>query len=276
LKLDYLGKGGPKMGFFQKLFFGEYDFKTESEKKKEMWAETSLGPKLSGPAGDLQTKIQENIGILKYLCACTKFGPEKMKNYITMAEKIGMRFEKEEKQQMLNAKAYLMPKRESNGTVLDGFEQMKITFIEVHAGTVTQGIQTIKTLSPKQATISFLKNVTNEMQELTAQVKSGKPIIKKKSSRPSPDDQKKGEEYFKMGIRCDNSDDLEGAINHYSKAINLNKHPMAFYYRACVYQDQKKYKKAIQDFKSYLKYGPSNTKEAIASRVSIEELERKI
>ena len=79
-----------------------------------------------------------------------------------------------------------------------------------------------------------------------------------------------------MGIKCDNSNDLQGAIKNYSKSINLNKNPMAFYCRACVYQDQKKYKKAIEDFKSYLKYGPSNTKEANASRVSIDELERKI
>ena len=251
------------MGFLEKIF-------------GQRQGETVLGPKLSGPAGDLQTKIQENIGILKYLCACTKFGREEMQNYIIMAEKMGMRFEQEERQQMLNAKAFLMPKRESNGTVLNGFEQMKITFIEVHAGTVTQGIQAVKTLSPEQATISFLKNVTNEMLNLTAQVKSGTPVVKKQAKKPSPADHKKSEEYFKMGIRCDNSDDLEGAIKHYSKAINLNKHPMAFYYRACVYQDQKKYKQAIDDFKSYLKYGPNNTKEAIASRVSINELERKI
>ncbi|MDA3954585.1 MAG: hypothetical protein PF485_13135 [Bacteroidales bacterium] len=84
------------------------------------------------------------------------------------------------------------------------------------------------------------------------------------------------EKHFKIGINCDNSGDLNGAIYSYSKAIGLNKYPMAYYYRACVYKDQGKYKDAIKDFKGYLKYGSSNSKEAIASRVTIEELKSEI
>jgi tetratricopeptide (TPR) repeat protein len=86
----------------------------------------------------------------------------------------------------------------------------------------------------------------------------------------------KSEEYFRIGVKCDNSGDMEGAINNYSKAISLNKHPMALYCRACVYKHLGKYKEAIEDFKGYLKYGPSSSSEAIASKITIEELEREI
>ena len=85
----------------------------------------------------------------------------------------------------------------------------------------------------------------------------------------------KSKEFFRIGVNCDNSNDLKGAINNYSKAIKLNKHPMAFYHRACVYKDMGKYKEAIEDFKGYLKYGSSSSQEMSASKVTIEELERK-
>lgn len=85
----------------------------------------------------------------------------------------------------------------------------------------------------------------------------------------------KSKEHFDKGVRCDNAGDLAGAINHYSKAIRIDNHPMAYYHRACVYKDMGKYKEAIGDFKSYLKYGPQNTNEARASKITIEELERK-
>ena len=85
--------------------------------------------------------------------------------------------------------------------------------------------------------------------------------------------QEKSEDFFKKGVQCDNAQDLGKAIRFYSKSIRLTKHPKAFYNRACIYKDQWKYKKAIKDFKSYLKHGPTNSREASASEISIRELE---
>lgn len=86
----------------------------------------------------------------------------------------------------------------------------------------------------------------------------------------------KSEQFYNRGIDCDNAGDLNGAIENYTKAIKLNNHPMAYYSRACVYKDLGKYKKAIKDSESYLKYDPASSPEATASRVTIEELKQKI
>ncbi len=86
----------------------------------------------------------------------------------------------------------------------------------------------------------------------------------------------KSAEFFKKGIDRDNAKDLEGAIAFYSKSIRLTKHPKAFYNRACVYMAQNKYKEAIKDFKNCLKYGPSDSNEAMASEYTIEQLEKRI
>lgn len=82
--------------------------------------------------------------------------------------------------------------------------------------------------------------------------------------------------HYNRGIDLDNMGNTTEAIQEFTKAIELNNHPMAYYSRACIYQDLRKFKEAIEDFRSYLEYGSESSREGIASRVCIEELERKL
>jgi len=82
--------------------------------------------------------------------------------------------------------------------------------------------------------------------------------------------------YYQRGNKLDNAGNTSEAIQEYTKAIEIDNHPMAYYCRACIYKDLRKFKEAIDDFRSYLKYGSETTREGIASRVCIEELEKKL
>jgi len=82
--------------------------------------------------------------------------------------------------------------------------------------------------------------------------------------------------HYQRGVNLDNAGKTSEAIQEFNKAIEIDNHPMAYYFRACIYKDLRKFKEAIEDFKSYLKHGSETTPEGIASRVTIEELEEKL
>ena len=86
----------------------------------------------------------------------------------------------------------------------------------------------------------------------------------------------RGNLHYERGVGLDNAGKTAEAIREFTRAIRASKHPMAYYVRACIYQDQREFKKAIRDFRGYLKHGSETGPEGIASRVCIEELEEKI
>lgn len=118
----------------------------------------------------VQEAVQKQLNILRYLCTCGKFDQSKIENYISMAEKIGMQWSSQEREQMLNAKAYFFPKSQSDGTVLDGFDQVRIELVGAHADAVSQSIKLIKNLPPEPSLVSLLQNVTNEMNALISKL----------------------------------------------------------------------------------------------------------
>jgi tetratricopeptide (TPR) repeat protein len=82
--------------------------------------------------------------------------------------------------------------------------------------------------------------------------------------------------HYQKGIELDNAGNVSEAIQEFTRAIEMDNHPMAYYCRACIYQDMYNYREAIADFKSYIKYVPEKTRENIAAHVCIEELEEKL
>lgn len=86
----------------------------------------------------------------------------------------------------------------------------------------------------------------------------------------------RGNRHYELGVGLDNAGKTAEAIREFTRAIRASKHPMAYYARACIYQDQREFKKAIKDFRGYLEYGSETSREGIASRVCIEELEEKL
>ncbi len=158
------------MGIFDKLF-GKKNIKNKQKMKAGNNKDALCQPKLSGAAEVFQKPTQEQMDILRYLCTCGKFDRSKMENYISMAEKVGMQYSPQEKEQMLNAIAFFAPKLQSDGTVLDDFNQLRVEFVVSHAKAVSQSIQLIKQLPPESATVAFLQNVTDEMNDLTKKLK---------------------------------------------------------------------------------------------------------
>jgi tetratricopeptide (TPR) repeat protein len=82
--------------------------------------------------------------------------------------------------------------------------------------------------------------------------------------------------YNKRGRDLDNAGKIDEAIREYTKAIQLTNNTLAYYNRACLYKDQRKFKEAIEDFRSYLKYGQATTPQGYSCQAAIKELEKKL
>lgn len=85
---------------------------------------------LSGEPGELQKIIIQRMEILRFLCNCEELDRDKLTTFFTMAEKAGMLWAPEHKQELLNATFHFAPKRKSDGTVMNGFEQVRVMLIE--------------------------------------------------------------------------------------------------------------------------------------------------
>lgn len=127
-------------------------------------------PELTGPAGEMLKTTQSHLEIVRYACTSAPWDHDRVARYISMAESTGMKFPAQDRKQMLNANAFFFPKREPDGTVLNGFEQLRIEMIEAHCEALTGGIQILRQLSPEPATVAFLKRVAKEMKKLTRHV----------------------------------------------------------------------------------------------------------
>jgi hypothetical protein len=124
-------------------------------------------------AAELRRKTEEHMAILRFLCTCGKFDRDKVTTYFSMAEKIGMQWEEQDKHRMLNA-ALIFPKRQSDGTVLNGFEQVREMLMQSHAEALSKGVTVFKQLLPTlplnestvKANADFLVKVGSESKEL--------------------------------------------------------------------------------------------------------------
>ena len=119
----------------------------------------------------MKEAVEKQLNVLRYLCTCGKFDRSKMENYISMAEKIGMQWSSQEQEQMLNATIYFFPKSQSDGTVLDGYDQVRIELVGAHADAVSQSIKLINNLPPDPSLTSLLQNISSEMNTLISKLK---------------------------------------------------------------------------------------------------------
>jgi len=135
---------------------------------------------LSEVDGELRRTVEQQLGILRFLCTCGKFDSEKVATYFSMAEQIGMQWGPEDKHTMLNA-TLIAPKLRSDKTVMNGFEQVRVMLIENHVEGVANSIalftQLLPTLSLDEATAkansAFLVQVVAELKKLTSSFTQG-------------------------------------------------------------------------------------------------------
>ena len=76
---------------------------------------------------------------------------------------------------MLNANQFIMPKPQSDGTVADGFEQLRQGFMEVHMEELSMVIKMIKALPPESASVQTLNYIIQETDQLQRRWKSYRP-----------------------------------------------------------------------------------------------------
>jgi hypothetical protein len=173
------------MGFLKKLFGQNKQQPSNKQQSKPSANPSQKAPApesaistadqgLIDAAGKLQKNIEQNMAILRYLITCGKLDQEKVTTYFSMADQAGMQWPSDDKQTMLNATLNFAPKLASNGTVMNGFEQVRVMLIESHAKGVTQNLKLYNTLVPTlpkdkstlTAAASFLMQINEDIKEL--------------------------------------------------------------------------------------------------------------
>ena len=173
------------MGFIKKLF-GQNKQQSSSKHEKEPSDHPSQkAPEQNSPistadqglidgATYLQKNIEQHMEILRYLCTCGNLDENKVTHYFSLADQVGMNWPSDDKQTMLNATLFFAPKRVSDGTVMNGFEQVRVMLIESHAEGVTQNLKLytalIPTLPKDEAILtkaaSFLMQTNEDIRDL--------------------------------------------------------------------------------------------------------------
>jgi len=115
---------------------------------------------------ELQKKAEEKIELLRYLTTSGKFDRDKMVTYISMLEQFENQLDPQKKSQMLNAGELIMPKLQSNGKAIDGFEQLRQGFMDVHMEELTMVIKLVGTLPPELASVQLVKHIIDETGKL--------------------------------------------------------------------------------------------------------------
>jgi hypothetical protein len=166
------------MGFLKKLFGQGKGSSSPKEQSKPSAAHktkiSTTDNTFVDSANKLQKNIEQNMAILRYLCTCGKLDQDKLTTYFSMADQVGMQWPSNDRQTMLNATLNFAPKRASDGTVMNGFEQVRVMLIESHAKGVSQNLKLFNALIPllpKDETIlkpaaTFLQQVVADIKEL--------------------------------------------------------------------------------------------------------------
>jgi hypothetical protein len=161
------------MGLYKKIFGKKTQPPSDPQPQNEQ--------AMVGIQDELRLKIDAHMDILRFLCTSIGLNREGVMTYLSMAEKIGMNYEAQDKDMMLNA-GLIAPKLQENGTVSDGFGQVRTTLIEVHAESITTLIPLLKDLlinfqadqAAVQENTQFLSRIINEVKTLTQQAAAGK------------------------------------------------------------------------------------------------------
>lgn len=116
--------------------------------------------------GELRVDLEETLKLARYLATCGKFDREKVATFLSMAEQSGIQFPPQEKSRMLNADTLILPKRQSDGTFVDAFQQIRMLAIETMNERLLFIMRILSKLPPETATVELLVRATQEIDEL--------------------------------------------------------------------------------------------------------------
>lgn len=151
------------MGFFDL-------FKTGNKKSAAKTTDsTGRAQKFDGIAGEIHQKAEEKMKLLRFLTTSGKFDRDKMATYISMLEQAGSQFDTNKKSQMLNANEHIMPKPQSNGMAIDGYEQLRQGFMNVHMDEISTIIKAVKAMPPNASNAQLLKRIIDDLDALQRQ-----------------------------------------------------------------------------------------------------------
>lgn len=117
----------------------------------------------------LRAEIEGNMMFLRYLATCGKLDHDKMATYLSMMEQFGKHYTPSTKNEMLNAGTLILPKRQSDGTYLDGYEQVRSSNMASHMEAITTFIDLLSKMSPQPSNAAIAKAYLDELDELKLQ-----------------------------------------------------------------------------------------------------------
>ena len=135
---------------------------------------TGQTPALADAASGAKSAIEDQMGLLRFLVQNRQFDQSGLEEYFNRAEQIGMDWTSQDKRDMFRDATLLVPKRQSDGTILNGYGQVRVVLIETHAQTVSKGIRTLSQLLQLQALdaaitrtyMAYIEEVAKELQSL--------------------------------------------------------------------------------------------------------------
>ena len=120
----------------------------------------------SGQVGALLKMAEQQFELLRYLYTSGKFDRDKMVTYISMLEQSGPPLDPQKKSQMLKAGEFMVPKTQSNGKSIDGFEQLRQALAQEHMVELKTFVEVAGTLPPEPASFQRLKHIYDETSKL--------------------------------------------------------------------------------------------------------------
>jgi len=135
------------MGFFQTLF---------SKRRAEGGALPS----------DLVQMVEAKLSLVQHLAECHPLTREGMTKYIALLEQSGVDVPPQKQRQMLDANSLVMPQPQADGTVADGYEQLRRGFLSVHLEELTEAIKVLKQLPATSGAVDLLKRVMRVTDKL--------------------------------------------------------------------------------------------------------------
>jgi len=116
----------------------------------------------SGVPSELAERVEGKLAVVRHLVESRPFTRDGMTKYITLLERSGVVVPPEKQAQMLDAGSLVMPKPQADGTVVDGYEQLRLGFLGVHLEELTEVVRVLKQLPPSPGAVALLTRIIDE------------------------------------------------------------------------------------------------------------------
>jgi len=118
-----------------------------------------------GVPPELVDRTDAKLALVRHLATSRPFTRDGMTKYISLLEKSGVELPPHRRSQMLDSGSLVMPKRQADGTMADGYEQYRVAFLCVHVEELTEVVRILKQLPPHASTLALLKRIVDAAEQ---------------------------------------------------------------------------------------------------------------